>query len=148
MSISQETRVEIHSVSGEIIDKIDPLIIKDVVIQEEFKDTPELRESTKQYIKAMLGAPAFNIEIDDAQIDFVSNLAIKQMRKAAEKANKTWHYCRTELCFQAGVLSYCTIMLGRIRNMYIDANNPEHGNLLIEEGNRLHENWLEKMCEQ
>ena len=120
----------------------------------DFNDA-KFKDSVKDFVLKMLGAPVLKIELDDEQIALCIDRTCSFM--ALSKNTSHWEEPLKVLVAQDGALAHAKLMLGRVRAKFgimgakgvktkpnqLGANSifPLDGENLLEEGERQYEKW-------
>lgn len=139
----QETRIEIHGVNGNHVDKIEPVKIEGELAQIIVDDTPKLRAQIKDYTLLMLGAPVITPNFNDSYFESVCDMVYRRMTDTSYTANPVYHYCRTERCYREGVVAFCMLHHGR----QMDMDNPEREDA-VDRGIEMIREWEEKLGDE
>jgi hypothetical protein len=148
----QETKVEIFSF--EKCDYIEPMKVLGAVVP----FVAPSKESVKDYVLLMLGAPVVKVELDDTQLEFAYNSTKEAFAHVSEakgsvlmkfEGSRPWAGLGDEI-FKQMVYARAMIMLGHIRGKYISlpgsgGNIVMDGETLREEGNTLLAECMEEL---
>ncbi len=118
----------------------------------------KVRESIKEFILMMLGAPVVKIELDESQMDLCIKRTCEMMESSDKVAN--WSAAVRLMVAQDGALAHAKLMLGRVRAKFnldtkgvnktkskISTNNifPLDGGQLLIDGERQYNDWQLKV---
>lgn len=96
-------------------------------------DDVSVRNSIKEFIMLMLGAPLVKIEMDDAQLSLCVDRTCDMMLLSDEP--ESWGEGLLLMVAQDGALAHAKLILGRIRSKYESA--PKGVTTIVDSGSNL-----------